>query len=47
MKKSEFIAELSKLTPQEINKLIETKGKESRKISPFVYIENPNNKKLI
>ena len=46
MKKSEFISLLSNLTPQEINNLIQTKGKESRTIQPFVYIENKKNKKL-
>lgn len=46
MKRTNFILELARLTPQEMNKLIETKGKESRKIQPIVYNENLLNKKL-
>lgn len=46
MERSKFIKELSKLNPQQLNNLIQTKGKESRKIQPFVYINKEDNKKL-
>lgn len=43
IQKSEFIERLSRLTPQEINKLIEQKGKKKNSMPFVIEINNPNN----
>lgn len=40
MGKETFIKRLSRLTPNEINELIEEKGKKPKLRNPFVYIGN-------
>lgn len=40
--KQNFIDFVSSMTPEEINKLIEEKGKPPKKICPMFFFPNPN-----
>ncbi len=45
MAKEDFIEKITKITPQQINKIIEEKGKKPRLINLFVKVEEKNNNK--
>ena len=42
IEKKDFIEYLSYMTPEQINKLIEEKGKPPKKICPMFFFPNPN-----
>lgn len=45
MVKEDFLRKLTNITPQQLNKIIEEKGKKPKLINVFVKVEDKNNKK--